>query len=120
MISATSTSPCWARSARPWAINPFVNLYASVTRKTSRGTVLGGQERLEVGEALHAMTANGAYVSFCERDKGTLDPGMLADIAVLSRDVFTSDPEAIRHDTRCELTLRGGVASYDRHGELAT
>lgn len=101
------------------SINPFVNLYASVTRKTSRGIVLGGQERLEVGEALHAMTANGAYVSFCERDKGTLDPGMLADIAVLSRDVFTCDPEAIRHDTRCELTLRGGVASYDRHGELA-
>ncbi|BBK41954.1 amidohydrolase [Allostella vacuolata] len=99
--------------------DPFVNLYATVTRKTSRGTVLGGQERLNVGEALHAMTANGAYVSFCEQDKGTLEPGMLADIAVLSRDVFTCDPEAIRHDTRCDLTLRGGVVSWDRHQQLA-
>jgi hypothetical protein len=100
-------------------INPFVNLYGTITRKTSRGVVLGGQERLGVGEALHAMTANGAYVSFCEGDKGTLEPGMLADIAVLSRDVFTCDPEAIRSDTRCDLTLRGGAVSFDRHGQLA-
>ncbi|MGE0719584.1 MAG: amidohydrolase [Alphaproteobacteria bacterium] len=117
--TSAGVRPAASTDAPVCSTNPFVNLYAAVTRKTSRGTVLGGQERLEVGEALHAMTANGAYVSFCEADKGTLEPGMLADVAVLSRDVFACDPEAIRSDTRCDMTLRGGVASFDRHGELA-
>jgi len=98
--------------------DPFVNLYAAVTRRTSRGRLLGGQERLTVPEALHAMTANGAHVSFCERDKGTLAPGMLADVAVLSQDVLACEADAIPA-TRCDLAIRDGTIVHDRLGEAS-
>jgi predicted amidohydrolase YtcJ len=44
---------------------------------------------------------------------------MMADIAVLSRDIFAASPEEILRETRADLTLRGGEAIFDRHGELA-
>jgi predicted amidohydrolase YtcJ len=43
---------------------------------------------------------------------------MLADIAVLSRDIFAATPDEILRDTRCDVTLRGGVPIFDRHAEL--
>ncbi|MDH3474397.1 MAG: amidohydrolase family protein, partial [Rhodospirillales bacterium] len=65
-----------------------------------------------------ALTANGAYGSFSEAEKGTLDPGKLADVAVLDRDIFARPPEAL-FETRAELTILGGQVVYDREGEVA-
>jgi predicted amidohydrolase YtcJ len=97
-------------------VDPFVNLYAMVTRRTNRGTLLGADETLSVEQAIHAQTWCAAYTQFAEAQRGTLEPGMLADIAVLSRDIFGADPETLR-DTQADLTLRGGQAIFDRHGE---
>ena len=95
--------------------DPFANLYTMRTRRTDRGTVLGGQEALTAEEALAAYTYNGAYVGRAEHTKGRLEPGQLADLAVFDTDLLEAEPEAVRA-ARCELTLKGGAATFDRHG----
>jgi predicted amidohydrolase YtcJ len=99
-------------------VDPFVNLYAMVTRRTNRGTLMGAEETLSVEQAIHAQTWCAAYSQFAETQRGALETGLLADIAVLSRDIFAADPDTLR-DTRADLTLRGGVPIFDRHGALA-
>ncbi|MBI0432355.1 amidohydrolase [Roseomonas sp. KE0001] len=99
-------------------VNPFQNLFTMVTRKTNRGTVLGAGECLTPEQAMHCYTWCGAYSQFAESERGTLEPGMQADIAVFSRDLFTVAPEDIL-TTQADLTLRGGKVLFDRHGEAA-
>jgi predicted amidohydrolase YtcJ len=99
-------------------VDPFINLFTMTTRKTNRGTVMGPEERLTAEEAVHCYTWCGAYTQFAEDRRGTLEPGMQADIAVLSRDVFAIDPEELRA-VQADLTLRDGAAIFDRHGVLA-
>jgi hypothetical protein len=98
-------------------VDPFVNLFTMLTRKTNRGTVMGAEERLTAEEAVHCYTWCGAYTQFAEDRRGTLEPGMQADIAVLSGDIFAMEPEAILR-VRADLTLRDGAAIFDRHGEV--
>jgi predicted amidohydrolase YtcJ len=98
-------------------VDPFVNLFTMVTRKTNKGTVLGPEEALTAEQAVHCQTWCGAFTQFAEHRRGTLEPGMQADIAVLSQDVFAIEPDALLR-TRADLTLRGGAPIFDRHGEL--
>ncbi|TPG47276.1 amidohydrolase [Roseomonas nepalensis] len=98
-------------------VDPFINLFTMLTRKTNRGTVLGAAEALTAEQAVHCYTWCGAHSQFAETRRGTLEPGMLADIAVLSRDIFAIDPEEVL-TTEADLTLRGGVPIFDRHGAL--
>jgi predicted amidohydrolase YtcJ len=100
-------------------VDPFVNIFAMLTRRTNRGTVMGAEEALTVEQAIHCQTWCAAYSQFEETRRGTLEPGMLADIAILSRDIFAASPEEILHDTRADLTLLGGAPIHDRLGELA-
>ncbi|MBU8546783.1 MULTISPECIES: amidohydrolase [Roseomonadaceae] len=101
------------------SVDPYANLFTMLTRKTNRGTVLGPDQTLTAEQAVHCQTWCGAYTQFAEDRRGTLEPGMQADIAVLSRDIFDCDPELILRDTRADLTLRGGEVIFDRHGALA-
>jgi len=101
------------------SVDPFANLFTMLTRKTNRGTVLGPDQTLTAEQAVHCQTWCGAYTQFAEDRRGTLEPGMQADIAVLSRDIFACEPEQILRDTRADLTLRGGEVIFDRHGALA-
>jgi predicted amidohydrolase YtcJ len=96
--------------------NPFPNFYTMLTRKTSRGTVIGGGETITMTQAIEAYTAYGAYVNKAEQHRGTLHAGMATDIAVWSRDLLSATPEQILHDTHCDLTLLGGEPVHDRHG----
>jgi predicted amidohydrolase YtcJ len=98
--------------------NPFPNIYTMLTRKTGKGTVLGGQEALSIDEVLQAYTEYGAFAEKAETKKGRLAPGMLGDVAVFSRDMTTATPEEILEDTCCDLTIRGGEIVFDRHGEM--
>jgi hypothetical protein len=100
-------------------IDPFPNLFAMLTRKTSRGTVMGEGERVGIEQALQAFTAFGAHVNHQEGHRGRLVPGLAADVAVFSRDMLAATPEEILHDTRCDLTIRGGEVVFDRAGEAA-
>jgi predicted amidohydrolase YtcJ len=99
------------------SVDPFINLFTMITRKTNKGTVLGAAEALTAEEAVHCYTWCGAYTQFAENRRGTLEVGMLADVAVLSKDIFAIDPEEVL-TTEADLTLRGGVAIFDRHGAL--
>ena len=93
--------------------SPMKNLYCMVTRKTDQGRVLGAEESLSLEEAVSAATLNGSFGSFSEAVKGKLEPGYLADLAVLDRDIFANQPEELL-DTKVDLTLRGGAIVFER------
>jgi predicted amidohydrolase YtcJ len=84
-----------------------------VTRLTCHGTLLGPQQRVTVAEAVHSYTWASAYTQFAEHHRGRLVPGQVADIAVLSQDIFAVDPDAIPA-TVTDMTLRAGRVVFDR------
>jgi predicted amidohydrolase YtcJ len=95
-------------------LDPLLGIYAAVTRATLDGKNPGGwfpEQRLTVDEALRAYTLGAAYAAFEENDKGTIAPGKLADVVVLSEDLFRIPPERIK-DVRVEITLVGGRVVY--------
>jgi predicted amidohydrolase YtcJ len=70
------------------------------------------KQKLSRAEALRLYTANGANVMFCENDLGSLEPGKLADLVVLSQDIMTI-PEDRIPETQVLATLVGGRAVHD-------
>jgi hypothetical protein len=110
--------PAASSDAPVSTVDPFVNLFTMTTRRSNRGTVLGAEEALGMAEAVHCYTWCGAHAQFAESRRGTLEPGMLADVAVLSQDIFALEPAAVL-ETRADLTLRGGAVIFDRQGEAA-
>jgi predicted amidohydrolase YtcJ len=93
--------------------DPFPNLYAMITRKTGKGTVMDAAERLTPEEALQAFTEHGAWSQKAETIKGRLVPGQVADIAVFDNDLLAAAPQTILSDTRCVLTLLSGKVVHD-------
>ncbi|MBI3979971.1 MAG: amidohydrolase [Chloroflexi bacterium] len=91
-------------------IEPLRTVYAAVTRKRGDeplGKPWYPEERLTMEQAIHAYTLGSAYASGEERLKGSIEPGKLADLVVLSDDVFAVEPEAILK-TRVEMTVFDG------------
>ena len=93
--------------------DPFINIATQILRRTSRGTLLGASEAITVAEAVHSYTWCGAYTQFCEDRRGRILPGQLADIAILSQDIFAIPPDQIPN-TRAEMTIRGGRIVFER------
>jgi len=92
------------------SLNPFRGLHVAVNRRTVDGRPPGGwipQQRVSLETALRAYTTGGAYASFEEHAKGKLVPGMLADLIVLSQDLFRIDAMKI-HETKVLLTVFDG------------
>ena len=80
--------------------SPLWGIYAATTRRTLDGKNPNGwipQERISVEQALTAYTINGAYASFDEGIKGTLQPGKLADFVILSENLFEINPAMIKN-----------------------
>ena len=71
------------------------------------------EQALTREEALRCATMGGAYVTFEENEKGSLEPGKLADIAVLSQDPLTCDLDKLR-ETTADMTIVGGKVVYER------
>ena len=94
-------------------VGPLVGLYAAITRKGPSGMVHGAEEAVGRAEAIRMYTANGAYFSREERDKGTLEPGKLADMIVLPFDPLTADPQVFL-DGHVAMTFVGGKQVYTR------
>jgi len=95
-------------------LSPVLGIYAAVTRTTLDGKHPGGwfpEQRLTVEEALRAYTEGSAYAAFEEKEKGSLAPGKLGDLAVFSDDLFTLPPARIK-DTRVVMTIVGGKLVY--------
>jgi predicted amidohydrolase YtcJ len=87
-------------------MNPFVNLQFAVSHP------LHPREGLSLEAAVIAYTRGSAYAEHAEHEKGTLAPGMLADLVVLSQNIFTLAPERIA-DTHSLLTIIGGTVVHD-------
>jgi hypothetical protein len=96
-------------------IGPMVGLYAAVTRKGRSGRVFGPEEALTMMEAIQGYTLNAAFLSFEEAIKGSIEPGKLADLVVLDRDLLTVDPSHIM-ETRVLQTWLGGKLVYQYDG----
>jgi len=94
-------------------IGPLVGLYAAVTRKGPSGTVYGPEESVTMPEAIRMYTANGPYLTFEEKLKGTLEVGKVADMIVLDADPLTIDPQRLL-TAQVDLTILGGKVVYDR------
>lgn len=96
------------------SVDPIRGIHNAVNRRTSEGHPPGGwlpQERVSLVQALRAYTSGAAYASFEERKKGRLAPGQLADLVVLSQDLFKLDPSQI-YQTRVVLTVFDGQVIY--------
>jgi len=92
---------------------PMIGLYAAVTRKGKSGAVYGADEAIPMVRALEAYTRGGAYFTREERRKGTIEPGKLADVIVLSADLLTIPADQIL-STQVDLTVLGGRVVYER------
>jgi predicted amidohydrolase YtcJ len=97
-------------------MEPLLGIYAAVTRRTLDGKNPNGwapEQKITVAEAVRAYTWGSAYASFDETVKGTIEAGKLADLAVLSDDIFTLDPAALE-TTRVVMTIFAGKVIYER------
>ncbi|GBD32178.1 N-substituted formamide deformylase [bacterium HR33] len=92
-------------------INPIASFYASVTRKTASGEQFYPEQRMTREEALRSYTINNAYAAFEEHLKGSITPGKLADIVVLSKDIMTI-PEDEIPTAEVLYTIVGGEIRY--------
>ncbi|MGA3325116.1 MAG: amidohydrolase [Terriglobia bacterium] len=95
-------------------LSPILGIYAAVTRATLDGKHPDGwfpEQRITVEEALRAYTQGAAYAAFQENEKGSITPGKLGDVVVLSDDLFTIPPAKIK-DAHVVMTVVGGKIVY--------
>jgi len=93
--------------------HPFYGMWMTVTRQTAGGGVLGPEQRITREEALKMWTWNSAYLSFDEKVKGSIEPGKLADLAVISKDYLKCPVEEIKDIDALVTMVDGRVV----HGE---
>lgn len=91
------------------AYHPFYAMWMTITRKTSDGGVLGPEQRITREEALRLWTVNGAYLTFEEKVKGSIETGKLADFAVIDRDYLTVPEDQIRNIEPVRTVVDGKV-----------
>ncbi len=96
----------------PGPFEPMMALQSSVTRTDSHGKTWGPRQKVTIEEALRVGTVHGAYASFEERLKGSLEPGKLADLVVLAADPLRTDPFKLL-GIRIERTMTGGRWVYE-------
>ncbi len=130
VLAFSSDWPC------TWPPDPFVSIQETATRQTWKsadtaniagetldGAANGGasltgkvyvpEERISVADAVRAYTQGSAFAAFSDKQVGTLEVGKLADLAVLSQDIFAVAPETIGK-TRVLTTMLGGKVVYQR------
>ena len=92
-------------------VDPFLSMWWMTTRQVLKGYALGKEQAINPKEALALYTINNARIMGVERDRGSIEPGKLADLAVLSQDTLSVAPDAIR-DTKALMTIVGGKIVY--------
>jgi predicted amidohydrolase YtcJ len=96
----------------PGEFAPMMALQSEVTRTDMKGNVWGAKQKVSVEEAVRVGTLNGAYASFEENVKGSLDAGKVADLVVLGRDPFKEDPSKLV-TIPVERTMAGGRWTFE-------
>ena len=105
IIAGGSDSPGY------WPVDPLRDIATAASRKMRWGDVWVPEERISVSEAFAMHTTTASWVGFEEKEKGTLEIGKLADVAVVAEDPFAIAPEKIR-ELKVEMTLVGGEVKY--------
>jgi len=98
-------------------LNPLLSVYAAVTRRTLDGKNPNGwipEQKISVEEAVRAYTGGSAYAEFQENVKGSVTPGKLADLVILSSDIFKIDSREIEN-TRVVMTIMDGRVIFEAH-----
>jgi predicted amidohydrolase YtcJ len=99
-------------------LNPILGLYAAVTRATLDGKNPDGwipEEKITLPEAIEAYTLGAAFAEFQDKEKGSITPGKLADMVILSDNIFDLKPDAIRN-VKVKTTIVGGKVVYGGAG----
>ena len=97
-------------------LSPILGIYAAVTRATLDGKHSEGwipEERVSAEEALRAYTTGSAFAAFEEEEKGTISPGKMADLVVLSEDILSIAPSRIAN-VEVQMTIVGGKIVYEK------
>jgi predicted amidohydrolase YtcJ len=101
-----------AGSDRPVVVGaPLVGIWSAVNRQTASGDTLSPEQRISAFEAIRLYTINGAYASFEEDKKGSIEPGKAADLVVVSSSPLDVPPSRIR-DLKVEITIVDGKVMY--------
>jgi len=101
------------RSINPY--NPFLGMWITLTRQPRwTDQPLHPEQRISREQAIRLYTVNNAYLTFEEKQKGSLEKGKLADLIVLDRDILTCPVDEVRN-IQVEQTYLGGKLVYDRH-----
>jgi predicted amidohydrolase YtcJ len=104
--------PTQASDYPPGEFAPMMALQSEVTRTDMKGNLWGASQKVSVEEAIRVGTMNGAYASYEEKLKGSIEPGKLADLVVLGRDPFREDPSTLV-TIPVERTMTGGKWVYE-------
>jgi hypothetical protein len=117
MVTFSSDWPC------TWPPDPLLAMQETETREVIRDITPHGpvgkiqydqpQERLSIEQSVLAYTRDAAFANFAEKLTGTLEPGKFADLAVLSRDIFSATPADLGK-TRVTMTMVGGKIVFER------
>ena len=100
------------RSINPY--NPFLAMWTTIVRQpTGSKAPLHPEQALTREQAIRLYTINNAFLTFEEAQKGSLEPGKLADFIVLDRDILTCPVEGVK-DIKVEATYLGGARVYVR------
>ena len=95
-------------------LNPLLTIYAAATRRTLDGKHPNGwipEQKISVEEAVRAYTVGSAFAEFQENEKGTIAPGKLADLVILTQDIFKIDPKEIEK-VKVAMTIMDGRVVY--------
>jgi predicted amidohydrolase YtcJ len=95
------------------SIDPLRSFAASVTRRMANGEAFFPEQRITRPEALRSYTLSAAWAAFEDEIKGSIEPGKLADVVVLSQDLLTVPDEELSQ-VDVDLTILGGTIRYDR------
>jgi len=104
---AGSDSPCVPE------FSPLLGIWGAVTRLSGSGRVYGPEQRIGIMDAIRLYTWNGAYASFEEEIKGSIEPGKLADLVALNGRILDVDANGIK-DLEVALTMIDGEPVYQK------
>ena len=92
-------------------VDPFLSIWWMTTRQVLKGYVLGNEHSITPKQALQLYTINNARIMGTEKDRGSIETGKLADLAVISQDILSVPPDDIRK-TKALMTIVGGKVVY--------
>ncbi|HEV2665998.1 MAG TPA: amidohydrolase [Blastocatellia bacterium] len=100
--------------------HPFFGMWMAITRQTVDGAVINPEQRITRGQALRMWTLNSAYLSFEEKIKGSIEPGKLADLIVVSKDFLSCPADEIRNIETLLTVVDGKVIYRSESANLFT